>query len=225
MIKSIIAEDDYRVAAIHEQFIKKINGIECIGKALNAAEALELLVEKEADLLIMDIYMPDELGSSLLPRIREDFPNIEVIMITASNEKQMVEESLRYGVIDYMIKPVTFERFSEAIRKVNKKRELLECRESELTQEAIDHYLSSSSALIMTSEKMPKGIDSLTLKKVIEILDDMKQGVNAEELGKEMGASRTTARRYLEYLVASEEAKAELEYGIVGRPERKYYRL
>lgn len=225
MIKSIIAEDDYRVAAIHEQFIEKLDGIECIGKALNAAEALELLVEKEADLLIMDIYMPDELGSSLLPRIREDFPNIEVIMITASNEKRMVEESLRYGVIDYMIKPVTFERFSEAIRKVNKKRELLECRESELTQEAIDHYLSSSSALIMTSEKMPKGIDSLTLKKVIEILDDMKQGVNAEELGKEMGASRTTARRYLEYLVASEEAKAELEYGIVGRPERKYYRL
>jgi two-component system, CitB family, response regulator CitT len=225
MIKAIIAEDDYRVAAIHEQFIEKINGIQCIGKALNAAEALELLEEKEADLLIMDIYMPDELGSSLLPKIRESFPNIEVIMITASNEKQMVEESLRYGVIDYMIKPVTFERFSEAIRKVNKKRDLLECRESELTQETIDHYLSSSSAAVMTSEKMPKGIDSLTLKKVKEILEDMKQGVNAEELGKEMGASRTTARRYLEYLVASEEAKAELEYGIVGRPERKYYRL
>ncbi|MGD6858226.1 response regulator [Bacillus infantis] len=225
MIKAIIAEDDYRVADIHEQFIEKINGIECIGKALNAAEALKLLEETEADLLLMDIYMPDELGSSLLPRIRESFSNIEVIMITASNEKQMVEESLRYGVIDYMIKPVTFERFSEAIRKVNKKRDLLECRDSELTQEAIDYYLSSSSASVAASEKMPKGIDSLTLRKVKEILEEMTEGVNAEELGKEMGASRTTARRYLEYLVASEEAKAELEYGIVGRPERKYYRL
>ena len=70
MIKAIIAEDDYRVAAIHEQFIEKLYGIECIGKALNAAEALELLEEKEADLLIMDIYMPDELGSSLLPSDR-----------------------------------------------------------------------------------------------------------------------------------------------------------
>jgi two-component system, CitB family, response regulator CitT len=225
MIKAIIAEDDYRVAAIHEQFIGKISGIDCIGKALNAAEALELLEEKEADLLLMDIYMPDELGSSLLPLIRERFPEVEVIMITASNEKQMVEESLRYGVIDYIIKPVTFERFSEAIRKFNQKRNLLNSQESELTQEAIDHYLSSGTAIEMPSEKMPKGIDSLTLKKVKEILHGMEQGVNAEELGKEMGASRTTARRYLEYLVAAGEAKAELEYGIVGRPERKYYRL
>ncbi|MCI4139764.1 DNA-binding response regulator, partial [Bacillus vallismortis] len=48
-------------------------------------------------------------------------------------------------------------------------------------------------------------------------------GLTAEELGEKMGASRTTARRYAEYLVSTEEARAELEYGIIGMPERKYY--
>ncbi|MGK0700962.1 hypothetical protein ACR3I8_16185 [Priestia flexa] len=47
--------------------------------------------------------------------------------------------------------------------------------------------------------------------------------MTAEELGKLLGASRTTSRRYLEYLISIREAKAELVYGIVGRPERKYY--
>jgi CitB family two-component system response regulator CitT len=51
----------------------------------------------------------------------------------------------------------------------------------------------------------------------------MKDGCTAEGLGETLGASRTTARRYLEYLISIEKVKAELEYGVVGRPERKYY--
>jgi CitB family two-component system response regulator CitT len=46
--------------------------------------------------------------------------------------------------------------------------------------------------------------------------------VSAEEMGEMMGASRTTARRYLEYLTSTGEGSTELEYGIVGRPERRY---
>lgn len=45
---------------------------------------------------------------------------------------------------------------------------------------------------------------------------------NAEDMGAEMGASRTTARRYLEYLVGTGELSAEVAYGSVGRPERQY---
>jgi CitB family two-component system response regulator CitT len=41
-------------------------------------------------------------------------------------------------------------------------------------------------------------------------------------MGEKMGASRTTARRYLEYITSTGEVTAELEYGIVGRPERRY---
>jgi len=50
----------------------------------------------------------------------------------------------------------------------------------------------------------------------------LNKEVTAEELGKMIGASRSTARRYLEYLVSKGEAAADLSYGVVGRPERVY---
>lgn len=74
------------------------------------------------------------------------------------------------------------------------------------------------------SEKgFPKGIDEITLGKVKAVLQAKRNGLSAEEVSKEIGASRITARRYLEYLSSVNELKAEVVYGIVGRPERKYY--
>lgn len=70
---------------------------------------------------------------------------------------------------------------------------------------------------------LPTGINSLTLDKVKTLMALENSGITAEELGEKMGASRTTARRYVEYLVTTGECRAELAYGIIGRPERKYY--
>ncbi|HDZ9195158.1 TPA: two-component system response regulator, partial [Aeromonas hydrophila] len=67
---------------------------------------------------------------------------------------------------------------------------------------------------------LPKGIDGLTLQRVLAALGS--QGASAEEIGGRVGVSRTTARRYLEFLVGQQLASPELEYGTVGRPERRY---
>ncbi|WP_342773855.1 hypothetical protein [Pseudalkalibacillus caeni] len=64
----------------------------------------------------------------------------------------------------------------------------------------------------------------MTLSKITDFMGKhYNRGVTAEELGIKIGASRTTARRYLEYLVSSNKAKADLSYGTVGRPERRYF--
>ncbi|MCQ5273418.1 hypothetical protein NE578_10345, partial [Schaalia odontolytica] len=63
---------------------------------------------------------------------------------------------------------------------------------------------------------------AITLSKVKAVLVP-DQGQSAEQVAEKIGASRTTARRYLEYLVSIRTCRAEVEYGIVGRPERKYY--
>lgn len=217
-------EDDYRVASIHEQFLAMIEDVRVVGKALNAGEAMKLLEEHTTNLLLLDNYMPDKLGATLLPEIRLKFPHVDIIMITAATEREFVETSIRNGVIDYIIKPVTIERFSQAIEKYRKRNKML-ANVRELDQKQVDQFLSFQSSALVESEvsQLPKGIDPLTLQKVKETLTGLPVGINAEELGLELGASRTTARRYLEYLISIGEAKAELEYGIVGRPERKYY--
>ncbi len=224
MINVLIAEDDFRVATIHEQFLHKIEGIKVVGKAQNAKDTLEFL-EKYEDihLLLLDVYMPDQLGTNLLPVIRKIHPHVDIIMITAATEKLHLEESIRNGVFHYLIKPVPVEKFINTIKSYINKKDLLKSQ-SEVDQSLVDHYFGDKPK---KAEKMnlPKGIDALSLEKVREIIWKMSSGITAEEMGEQMGASRTTARRYLEYLVSNNEVNAELEYGIVGRPERRYIKV
>ena len=68
-----------------------------IGKALNAKETMELLQKEEIDLLLLDNYLPDGIGTDLLPQIHADFPNVDVIMVTAANENYMLEKQFETG--------------------------------------------------------------------------------------------------------------------------------
>lgn len=219
-IKVAIAEDDFRVADIHEKFLKKFKEIEVVGKSLNGAQTLQILTENTPDLVILDVYMPDMLGSDLLPIIRERFPRVSIIMITAATEKVFLEQALSYGVENYLIKPVNRERFDEVILEYIKKHSLLTSSQ-DVDQNYVDLLFGNKK--LEKSAGLPKGIDEITLGKVKNALQVKNQGLSAEEVGKEIGASRITARRYLEYLSSIKEAKAEVVYGIVGRPERKYY--
>jgi two-component system, CitB family, response regulator CitT len=222
-IRTLIAEDDFRVADIHEKFLKKFNEIEVVGKSLNGEQTLQILQEKKPDLLMLDVYMPDMLGSDLLPIIRERFPNVSIIMITAATDKFFIEKALGYGVENYLIKPVNRERFDKVMMDYIKKHSLLSSKH-EIDQDYVDLLFGNKKIEKAVKDiGLPKGIDEITLGKVKNVLQVNNHGLSAEEVGNEMGASRITARRYLEYLSSIHEAKAELVYGIVGRPERKYY--
>ena len=72
------------------------------------------------------------------------------------------------------------------------------------------------------SIRLPKGIDELTLNNVLDVISKQTEAVSAEQIGNNIGASRTTARRYLEYLVGLQEISVQIHYGSVGRPERLY---
>jgi two-component system, CitB family, response regulator CitT len=222
MIKVVIAEDDFRIAQVQEQFLQKVSGVKLVGKALNAKETMEILGVQEVDLLLLDIYMPDELGTDLLPKIREIHPSVDIIMVTAATERAMLETSIRNGVFNYLLKPVTMEKFVETIEDYKKKKKLLNSFD-EVDQSMIDRYFGTSNQSAISQKDLPSGVDRLTLQKVKEVMAELKGGVSIEEMGEKMGASRTTARRYLEYLVSINICIAKHDYGIVGRPERKYY--
>ncbi|WP_047984206.1 response regulator [Ornithinibacillus californiensis] len=221
MIDVIIVEDDFRIAKIHEEFLGKVSGFRVVGKALNGEEAIKLVKANKIDLVILDVYLPDIVGSSMIESIRETNTNIDFIMISAATETEIVSEIIRNGVFDYIIKPVKMERFIETLERYREMRENLD-KSREVDQLFLDKYFGHPSDKVEHKDT-PKGIDPLTLDKVSEIIKTLPIGITAEEMGKRIGASRTTARRYLEYLISTGEVVAELEYGIVGRPERKYH--
>lgn len=223
MIKVVIAEDDFRIAQVQEQFLQKVTDVKLVGKALNAKETLELLSEHEVDLLLLDIYMPDELGTELLPEIRENHPLVDIIMVTAATERTMLEKAVKYGVFNYLLKPVTMKKFVETIEDYKRKKKLLSAAE-DVDQTMIDRYFGSINQSAAIQKDLPTGVDRHTLDKVKDVVEKLK-GVSIDEMSEELGVSRTTARRYLEYLVLIDVCVAKHDYGIVGRPQRKYYLL
>jgi CitB family two-component system response regulator CitT len=224
IIKAVIAEDDFRVAHIHEKFLDAFHEIKVIGKALNATETMKILKEKQPDLLLLDIYMPDRIGTDLLADIRQLCPHIDIMIITAAADKAFLEKALRYGVDHYFIKPVTMEHFQRVIEDYLKNRRILQSNTG-INQALADRLFRRGFLQNATKETvLPKGIDELTLEKVKSVLQS-DEGLSAEQVGHLIGTSRTTARRYLEYLISVGECKAESVYGLVGRPERKYYKI
>lgn len=225
LIQVLIIEDDLRIAEINRRFVEKVEGYQVIGIATNEHEAKEQLEVFQPDLVLLDIYFPEASGLDLLWFIQRNFRNTNVIMITAARELDSVKEALRGGAFDFIVKPLVFERFKSTLvnfQKYRKKLTTLNEDKEQIGQEEIDQLLRGIGNIGQTEAYLPKGIDKLTLEKVCSVIQFAGTGLTAEEVGRKIKASRSTARRYLEYLVSTGEIVADLSYGAVGRPERQY---
>jgi two-component system CitB family response regulator len=224
-IRVLIIEDDERIAEIHRRFIDKVQGYEVIGIAINEEEAKEQLNILQPDLVLLDLYFPDMNGLDLLRYMKQYHFRTDVIMITAGKEVEAVKEAIDQGIFDYIVKPVIFQRFEQTLVNYKHYREKwekwMDGKES-INQEKIDDLMLKNRQSEEKKWYLPKGIDRLTLEKVCHVIEKRADGLTADEVGKEIGASRSTARRYLEYLVSKGEISPDLSYGAVGRPERVY---
>ncbi len=227
-IQVLIIEDDPRIAEINRRFIEKVPGFEVTGIATNGPQAKELMDILIPDLVLLDVYFPDMSGLDFMDWIQKDYAATDVIMITAAKEVTAVREAIRKGAFDYLVKPLIFDRFQETMLRYKQYREKLtqlgKSKEN-ISQDEIDRLLQSPRAPEKKESYYPKGIDHLTLEKVTSVIDQQEGGLTAEEVSQSIGASRSTARRYLEYLVSKGEVLSDLSYGVVGRPERIYRRL
>ncbi|PEJ56752.1 two-component system response regulator [Bacillus sp. AFS017336] len=224
-IEVLIVEDDSRIAEIHQRFIDRIEGFKVIGIATNYQEAVDLVEILNPQLVLLDVYFPDMNGLDFLQWMKKHSIMADVIMITASKEIDSVNKALHYGVFDFIIKPVIFDRFKKSlIRYVNysNKVKSLQSKSAYITQDEIDGLIGKNNTIIEEQSLYPKGIDKLTLDKVLLAIREVRNGMTAENIGLEIGVSRTTARRYLEYLVSEGKVSADLAYGTIGRPERVY---
>lgn len=225
-ISVVIAEDDPQIAEIQRRFVERLDGFEIRGIAHNTQDTADLVEVMQPNLLLLDIQFPDGSGLELLRRLRTDNSATDVVMVTAAKEVDTLTEALRWGVFDYILKPVVFDRLQQALEHYRQHRNrLLELQS--LSQQAVDGLLPrkgpAGAAPTPAPSTLPKGIDLLTLEKVRAVFRAKpSRTLSAEQVGEKIGSSRTTARRYLEYLVGTGELSADVHYGSVGRPERQY---
>ncbi|WP_022850106.1 response regulator [Limisalsivibrio acetivorans] len=221
MIRVMIIEDDRNIASLHSKFTEKVEGFTPAGIANSLEEAEEMAEILEPDLVLLDLFLPDGSGMEFLRGIRSKGIEADVILITAAKDVKSLQSAMRGGAFDYIVKPVIFERFKQSLNRYRDYTAELE-KSATLEQGDIDHILDRHSE--NSIQDLPKGIYPITLKKITAVFDNGKDGLSAEEAGELIGASRNTARRYLEYLSETGFLYADIDYGAVGRPEKKFYR-
>ncbi|HEY8396229.1 MAG TPA: response regulator [Bacilli bacterium] len=219
MIKAIIVEDDPMVAQINKRYLAEFQDIEVVGIFGNGKDAINFLSQNEVDLILLDITMPVLDGLEFVKIMREKHINGDIIVVTAANDIEHLDEMLRYGVIDYLIKPFDRSRFNKAINKFLKKSNLFS-RHSELKQEEIDSIFNTK---IHTEKEFEKGIQSATLEKIKNYI--AQSGITSfgcDMLAQELNLSKVTVRRYLNYLVEEGYLINTVDYETGGRPSIIY---
>lgn len=217
MIKVLIVEDDPMVAEFNRRYVEKCEGFQVVAIANCAARALGFLENQPIDLVLADIFMPGTSGLNLLADIRTSGFGVDVIMVTAARDTPSLNQALRLGAVDYLVKPFDFERLSLALANYRSRAEAI-TKQEQLSQEDIDTKILDR----RNSGQLTKGLDRQTLQLVINAASAHGEPFTTEELSKKLGISRVTLRKYLDHLVSLGSLTTKLTYGAVGRPVNIY---
>lgn len=217
--KVVLIEDDLMVMQINMNYLKANKNIEISGIFRNGKEALDYLKHNDADLALVDYYMPVMDGKDFISELRKNNINLDIIMITSANSVNEINELLNLRIFDYILKPFTFDRFNHAISNWLSRKNILSSKDI-LNQSEIDNVIKNNNTNINIS--LEKGLNFNTLSIIKEHLIKANDYLSSNEIALEIGLSRITVRRYMNYLLENKIIKSKIDYLTGGRPSIKY---
>lgn len=122
-LKCLIVDDEPLALDVLENFIKRTPDLELVGRCENAMEAIQMLKEKQVDLLFTDIEMPEFNGIELVKSL-----NTKPLIIFTTAHPEYAVQGYELDIVDYLLKPIAFDRF---VKSVNKASELMNFKKGE----------------------------------------------------------------------------------------------
>lgn len=238
-INVLIIDDDPMVSHINRVYTEKLAGFKVL-EEVNIENNMEIDADllKAADLLLLDIYLPGKSGIELLKDIRKENTELDVIIISASKITEHISTAMQLGIVDYLIKPFTFERFKKSLTDYKQLYDKLHGSGEGLNQDDIDFLMGKEDIIKEVKDtgednaaeeknkyirELPKGLNKETLKKIKTYINNSAfNKFTTQSIAGELGLSRVTVQRYLKYLAVKNELEVIKEYGSVGRPKHFY---
>ena len=184
----VLLVDDHAVVRSGLAAVLMVNDeFELVGEAGNGEEAVRLCDRLQPNVVIMDMMMPVMDGVAATAVIREKYPQIAVIALTSFREKELVEGALKAGAISYLLKNVTAEELTAAIKGAV-------LGQPRLSPEA-------TQALIQ-SIKTPKTIDYQLTEREKEILALMVEGLGNNEISRRLVVSPSTTKFHVSNILS-----------------------
>ena len=221
--RTVIIEDDSMVAAIDRQYVESDHRF-CVEQVFkNGADALEYFEEHEADLIILDYYMPVMTGREFLDSYHAQGGSAAVIAVTSAGDADIVQEMLSRGVLDYLVKPFEFSRFHQALEAFLHMKAVLNEKKDSLNQEAIDRVLHRHDVGTGEAAQLAKGLNTATMNTIKNFLmENPGAAFTCEQIAGQVNLSRITVRRYVNHMVETGELASIIDYKTGGRPSIRY---
>ncbi len=222
MYSVIIVEDDPMVASINRQYVELEPSFSVKQSFKSGQDALSWLSREEADLIILDYYMPLMTGKEFIDRLHSMGKAPSVIMVTSASDSAIVQDLLSRGVLDYLVKPFERSRFRQALSRFAQTRSCLD-GSPELNQAEIDRLLSHMQPPSSFQTELAKGLSETTLNLIRNFLQNRPgEFFSSEQIAEQVCLSRITIRRYVNYMLEMGEIISSVDYQTGGRPSIKY---
>jgi NarL family two-component system response regulator LiaR len=186
-IRVMIVDDHAMVRTGLATFLEVNDDLDLAGQATNGQEAVELCEQSQPDVILMDLVMPEMDGVTATQIIRERWPQVQVIALTSFQEKELVQDALQAGAISYLLKNVSMDDLTEAVRAAHAGR-------ATLAQEAIQ-------ALIRATSQGPAPGHDLTPRER-EVLVLLVEGLNNPEISERLCISLGTTRSHVSNILS-----------------------
>ncbi len=224
LIDVLIIEDEHALAQLHAELIGKHPRLRLTGIASSLAEAKVMLDTLQPKLVLLDNYLPDGKGITLINDTQIVRANCSVIFITAASDMDTCSQAIRNGAFDYILKPVSWKRLSQSLER------FVQFADQQRVWKIVDQQnvdsLYQLQAKNYRQDNGSKGIEENTLALVQKLFaDDVERCFSVDEVVTETGLSKTTTRRYLEHCVEAGFLAVEMQYGKIGHPRRMYRRV
>ncbi|OON41122.1 response regulator [Izhakiella australiensis] len=221
VINVLIVEDESNLQRLYQELIRSIPWMHLAGCASSLMQAREMIAAHQPGLILLDNYLPDGQGITLLNQPELKRYNCAVIFITAATDMDTCSQAIQGGAFDYILKPISWKRLNHTLKR------FMQFYGQQRLWKVVDQQCVDSLYSLQHSnfqgDKESKGIEDNTLQRVIASFQQMPEKTyTIDEIMSVSGLSKTTIRRYLEYAVDNKLLSAEKQYGKVGQPRRVY---
>ncbi len=195
-IQVMLVDDHNVVRSGLATFLRAYEDLELVGEARNGVEAVNLCHQKQPDVILMDLMMPEMDGIAATRAILADYPDIKIIAMTSFEEEELVHGVLAAGAISYLLKNVTADELAKAIRDAASDRPTL-------SPEA-------AKALIQATRPAKQPLVDLT-EREREVLNLVVQGYSNQQIADAMVISVATVKAHISSILSKLQLSSRAE--------------